>query len=417
MSRKLLMIAFHFPPAQGSSGIQRTLRFVRHLPAHGWEPVVLTVTPRAHPRTSADLSGEVPGTTEVIRAQGWDTSRHFALAGRYPAFLARPDRWQSWRFDAVRQGLARIRRGDIDAIWSTYPIATAHVIGAALQARSGLPWIADFRDPMAQDGYPADPRTRAQFLDIEAQAMRQAARCVFTTPGAAALYAQRYPAAAGERLAVIENGYDESTFAAADRLATPPAQSGGPLTLLHSGIVYESERDPRALLQALALLRQREGIDASALKLRFRASQNDALLARLAAEAGVQDQIELAPAVGYREALAEMLGADGLLVMQASNCNAQIPAKVYEYLRAGRPVLPLTDPVGDTAGVLRGAGVSALARLDDPADIAGLLVRFLRHREDPAFRPDPQAARRTSREARTVELAAMLERVVPARRA
>jgi hypothetical protein len=63
--------------------------------------------------------------------------------------------------------------------------------------------------------------------------------------------------------------------------------------------------------------------------------------------------------------------------MQASNCNAQIPAKVYEYLRAGRPVLCLSDPIGDTAQMLRNAGITAIARLDSPEDITRLLLCFL----------------------------------------
>ncbi len=66
--------------------------------------------------------------------------------------------------------------------------------------------------------------------------------------------------------------------------------------------------------------------------------------------------------------------------MQASNCNAQIPAKLYEYLRAGRPIICLSDPAGDTATVVRNAGIDSMARLDSAEDIAALLARFL----DPA---------------------------------
>ena len=58
--KTVLMIAYHFPPLAGSSGIQRTLRFVQHLPALGWKPVVLTADPRAYERTSEDLVRDVP---------------------------------------------------------------------------------------------------------------------------------------------------------------------------------------------------------------------------------------------------------------------------------------------------------------------------------------------------------------------
>lgn len=178
------MVAYHFPPLAGSSGIQRTLRFVQQLPQFGWEPVVLTAHPRAYERTEESLLAEVPPQTHVVRAQAWDTARHLAFKGRYLGAWARPDRWASWRFDAVRQGLALIRQHKPQAIWSTYPIATAHRIGAELARRSGLPWIADFRDPMAQDGYPTDPRVWQSFKGIEEQAFGQARACVFTTEGA-----------------------------------------------------------------------------------------------------------------------------------------------------------------------------------------------------------------------------------------
>ena len=164
--KRVLMVAYHFPPLTGSSGIQRTLRFVQHLPSFNWQPLVLTASPRAYERTSDDLNRDIPPGTVVRRAFALDTARHLSISGRYVGAMARPDRWVSWRFDAVRRGLQMIREYKPDAIWSTYPIATAHLIGAELQRRSGLPWIADFRDPMAQDGYPVDPITRAQYQRI-----------------------------------------------------------------------------------------------------------------------------------------------------------------------------------------------------------------------------------------------------------
>jgi hypothetical protein len=95
----------------------------------------------------------------VERAFALDASRQLAVRGRYPAFMARPDRWVSWWLGAVPKGLAMIRKYRPQAIWSTYPIATAHKIACTLQRLTGLPWIADFRDPMAQDGYPEDRKT------------------------------------------------------------------------------------------------------------------------------------------------------------------------------------------------------------------------------------------------------------------
>ena len=409
--KRILMIAYHFPPLAGSSGIQRTLRFVQHLPALGWQPMVLTAHTRAYEQTSQDLLADVPSNTVVRRAFALDTARHLQLAGRYLGWMARPDRWVSWKFDGVRQGLQMIEQFRPDVIWSTYPIPTAHVIAAKLHQKTKIPWVADFRDPMAQDGYPPDPLTKQSYLQIEAQAAQRASFCVFTTPGAARDYQQRYPAAA-QRMVVIENGYDEESFASACALApavqTQPREHR-PLVMLHSGIVYPSERDPTQLFVALGDLKRRDILTPQALRIRFRASFHDALLLELATKHGAKDFIELCPAIPYRQALAEMMQVDALLVMQASNCNAQIPAKIYEYLRAGRPILGLTDPEGDTAGVLRQAGLNDIVKIDSADQIAVALPAFVRDwRSGRSALPSARAVQQASRRGRSVALATLL---------
>ena len=412
-ARRVLMVAYHFPPLAGSSGIQRTLRFVQHLPAFGWQPLVLTIRPQAYERTGHDLDDAVPRDVPVRRALGFDTARQLAVGGRYAAWMARPDRWTSWRFDAVRQGLRMIREFAPQVLWSTYPIATAHVIGAELQRRSGLPWVADFRDPMAQDGYPPDPLTWRRYARIERRAAEQARLCVYTTPSALRTYRERYPAAA-ERMALLENGYDEESFAAVATDAQPQPLNPGALTLLHSGIVYPSERDPSALFAALGQLRESGWLERSGLRIRFRAAVDEALLRALADRHGVAAAIEICPPVGYRDALAEMRRADALLVLQAENCNAQIPAKIYEYLRARRPILCLSHPDGDTEATLRRAGVRGHARLDDAASIAELLQRFAADHAAGAlasYLPDDAAVAQSSRRGRAEVLAQHLDRL------
>ncbi len=409
----VLMVAFHFPPQRGSSGIQRTLKFAQYLPASNWQPLVLT----AHPRAHADIApGPVtlPAGLVVRRAFALDTARHLAVKGRYTRLLALPDRWVTWCLGAVPAGLAMIRTYRPQVLWSTYPIASAHLIGLALHKLSGLPWVADLRDPMLDAVYPADPLSRRVAGWIEAKTIRAAARVVCTTPGAVRHYRQLFQDVPPERFCLIENGYDDEDFDAAEADARAAAQpAGGPLTMLHSGIVYPLERDPTPLFAALAGLLRDGRLTPARFQLVLRAPVHEAFLTTLIGEYGIGSLVTIAPPLPYRAALAEMLDADALLLLQAANCNDQVPAKLYEYLRANKPLLALTDPQGDTWAAVRAAGIDTLAPLDDAEKIGAALLQFIALAEAGTAPLASDAVRHShARSARTVQLAALFDAVV-----
>lgn len=416
MPRSVLLVAFHFPPVQGSSGVQRTLRFAQHLPTFGWRPIVLTIRPEAYEAIRPVTGNEVPESLEVHRAFGFDAARQLSVAGRYPRSLAMPDRWATWKFWAVRKALKLIRGQAIDAVWSTFPTATAQLIGLEVARRSGVPWVAEFRDPMWQGGeYPPDPRVNVFWKVLEGRIFQTASRVVVTAPGAADTYSDRFPRYPRDSIVLIPNGFDEETFRrAAESLPDlPQSRHAGPLTLLHSGIIYRSERDPTHLFKAIASLKGRGELGAQRLQLILRASGDDAGFRRDVERIGISDIVRVEPAVDYLHALKEMLTADGLLLLQASNCNAQVPAKLYEYLRAGRPIVALTDPAGDTARTLSSAGTGIQARLDSTGEIERALLRFLVEAPSGTWRrPPPETIRSFSRESQSGQLAHLLDELV-----
>src|SRR5262249_38739590 len=112
-------------------------------------------------------------------------------------------------------------------------------------------------------------------------------------------------------------------------------------------------------------------------ELRLRDSGHDAHFSELARTLGVSELVSLLGPLPYRQALAEMLDSDGLLVLQGKPSNPAIPAKVYEYLRARRPILGLVHPDGETATLLRHLGLDTMAPLDDIAGIRKLLLQWL----------------------------------------
>ena len=411
--KRLLMIAYHFPPVRVSSGIQRTLKFCAYLREYGWEPMVLSISPRAYEITSPDQMKEIPEGVVVERAFGLDTSRHLAIRGKYLHWMAQPDRWISWWPGAVWTGMKMIRRYRPAAIMSTFPIATAHRIGLSLQKRSGLPWVADFRDSMTEPGYPRDPLTWKIQRRLEEQAVRHCARAVFTTELTRQMYAERYPEIPDSRWAVIENGFDEENFRDAEaRLSPAPLGEPDQITLVHSGVLYPKERDPRPFFAAVSALKKAGTIDARRLQIILRATGSDDFYRPMIAEQQIDDIIRLEPVVAYRDALQEMLRADGLLLFQGSVCNHQVPAKIYEYYRAGKPILALADPAGISAQMLRNVGVPDIADIADSGAIAATLAGMLdalRHGRRQGVAPE--AAALNSRKARTAELAKLLNQL------
>ena len=408
-----LLIAFHFPPVKVSSGVQRTLAFSRYLADYGWQATVLSAHPRAFPATSNDQLHDVPASVDVVRAPAWDTSRHLSFRGRYVSWMALPDRWISWWVGGVFQALRLVRKKQAKVVWSTYPIATAHLIGWGVQKLTGLPWVADFRDSMVDAVYPAPGSLQRRCHQwIERRVVRDCQVAVFTTPSAVAMYQQRYPNQPADKFICLPNGYNEAIFAEVLAQVSTEKTSKACLTLVHSGVLYPSERDPLPFFNAIAQLKNSGVIASGQVEIVLRATGHDALYQPALERLDIADIVHLAPAIDYREALTEMLDADGLLIFQAANCNHQIPAKLYEYFRAQRPVFALTDSAGDTAATLQAAGLNDIASLDDQQAIAIKLQIWLDAiAKGQAATADPEVAMRYSRQSLTATLARVFTRV------
>jgi glycosyltransferase involved in cell wall biosynthesis len=373
-----MMIAFHYPPYSGGSGIHRTLKFSRYLLHHGWQPIMLAPNPRAYPNTSFDQIAEIPSSVKVHRAFALDTGRHLAVRNSYPQLLALPDRWISWFFGAVPAGVRLIAKYRPDVIWSTFPIATAHLIGATLCRLMRIPWVADFRDSMTEDDYPRDPRVRRSYLCVERLVVRHSSCLIFTTDSAREMYHHRYADLAANRSLVIANGYDESDFAS---IQSPPVAGEAhsrPIRLVHAGLLYPKERDPIPFLRVLGRLKTMKMVDSNSLRVDLRAPGSESYYSHEISKYGIDDLVHLLPALPFHMSLQDCAAADALLLFQAPCCNHQIPAKVYEYLRLNKPILALTSETGDTANLLRECGGATLMSILDEEVIFQALPAFLR---------------------------------------
>jgi glycosyltransferase involved in cell wall biosynthesis len=406
--KRLLLIAFHFPPVQGSTGVTRTLAFARYLTRLGWDVTVLTVIPTAFERRLEDNYRLIPDDIQVHRAWAFDTKKAWSALGRYPRFLALPDRWQSWVLGGYIKGRSIIKDFQPHLIMSTYPLASAHLLGYLLHQASHIPWVAEFRDPMLQENYPNNRWERRAFSGIEKRVFRHADEVVVTTDGSRSYYAQRYPLFPVENISVISNGYDPEMFSSISRTPVSPS---GHLVLLHSGVLYPHERNPQAFFTAIKSLGEQGVLDRFEVQFHFRGSGNESAYEQTVEQLGISDYIKFTPNIPYVEALQEMSEASALMLFQADNCNDQIPAKAYEYMHIGKPILGLADPSGDTGKLLRKAGVRSIAKLENAAEIETVIRGFLEQLKDNcAYTVPKDFAMQYSREAQSKLLDKLLSR-------
>jgi glycosyltransferase involved in cell wall biosynthesis len=362
-----LMIAYHYPPENSSSGVLRTLKHTRYLGRFGWRVTVLTLDRDAYSMTDPKLEDQVPGDVRVIRTRFIDVKRHLAVRGTYPAFLAIPDRWIGWWPWAVTAGHRVMKEDPVDVIYSTSPHATAHLIGWALARRAGTGWVADFRDPWYED--PPEPGTpwvaQVGARRLERIVVRRADRIVASTTRLRNTLAVRYPWKPPEDFVAIPNGYDEDDFSVG---VEPSRQPSDELLMVHAGNINESFRDPRPLFEAVGRAADAGLVEPMRIRIRFLGGGpfGETEEVKQAVErAGLGSRVEFLPRVSYRASLAELARANVLLLLQASTDTVDlVPAKLFEYLRVGRPVLAVV-PEGATAEVLRDVGGGWVA---DPAD-------------------------------------------------
>ncbi len=406
-----MIIAYHFPPQAGSSGLLRSLKYCRYLPQFGWRPAVLTPHPRAYEKIDEKSLNSIPKGVPVIRSFAMDTKKHMGIGGRYLRYMALPDRWVSWVFGGVPTGLRAVRERKIDVLYSTFPIMSAAVIGLWLQRFTGLPWVLDLRDPMGQDDCGNDRLVRGVWNKVERACMRRVSRVIFTAESTRRIYLERYPEFLKPEMCVlISNGYDEADFRHLELSAIGPVPAGRRIRLVHSGLIYPVERDPRPMFSAVGRLKKMGRLSADRVQIVFRAPGSEDLYRRLLTERDIEDLITLEPHMPYRQALQECAEADGLLLFQAADCDMQIPAKAYEYLRIGKPILALTTHAGDTATLLREVGGATIVNIASEDEIYEGLSSFidaLRVGTHPV--PDKEKIQRYTREGQAGQLARVLD--------
>jgi glycosyltransferase involved in cell wall biosynthesis len=360
--RTLLLVTYHFPPS-AASGSFRLLGFARHLLPRGWRTVV--VAPPSMPYESVDeeLGRKVPPETAVYPApfpKGNRLTRRFV-----PDSIWFPGAWK-----ACRRALAAEKP---EAVLTSSPPHAVHVLGRLLKSRYGLPWVVDFRDPWTYGhGRPRQRNWVAHGEAIKEKIVLRAADAIIVnTPRARAALANDLPAFAA-KMHVIPNGYDPESFP----LEETPRTSPTALSIVHTGEIYAG-RDPRPFFDALLGMQLPPGTPP--LQVTFLGNSTDPRhdWPKEVQSRGLENVIHFAGRVDYAQALKVMQNADILLLLDGVDRRVGIPAKLYEYFGARRPILALAKE-GDISWALAKSGVCyRLAHPANPAQIRQALTELL----------------------------------------
>jgi glycosyltransferase involved in cell wall biosynthesis len=353
-NRQLLLIAYYFPPVN-ESGAQRPFRFVRYLERHGYHTQVITASPQRDGAPWPDA------TTVSAAAQARGKARlRQCIWSALQRVLPYNDQLP-WVSPAIQAAEEAMSSGHPQAILSTSPPVACHLAALALKRRFGLPWIADFRDPFYRNPH----RTQRRFTQpyervVERLIFQHADAIIANTDSAAEVMRRQYPSHF-EKIHLIWNGYDPEQILKARPI--PPREYS---MILHAGSLYAG-RHPGVLLESLHRLITRGQIDPAGIRVRLVGSldfsrpwvSSDAFVA-LRQKGCLEYTSDVVP---QQEALREMAEADYLLLLDENEAGVavQVPAKLFQYIRIGRPILAFTAKNSPTERILARSGISYAA--------------------------------------------------------
>ena len=434
--KKLLFVANYFPP-MASGGIARQLRFLRYLPEFGWEPTVLTchakgpvpdpegvrivrtLTPSPDPvyeaarRASAALKGlraargggaggsgaAAPETTAHPTAGEFDADSLVSDQKRYARrqdinrWLFVPDQYVGWVPPAVARGVGLVRDEGFDAVFSSFPRPSTELVAAGIAARTGLPWLADYRDPWPTHQfrlYKSRLHEKAHFR-LEHWALGHAAWATAVNEPIAEDLRQRFPHLR-ERVSVIANGFDRAE-------APDDVSLGDDFWFVHTGRLYSRGRQVTEIIDALTQL-------PDDVKLLFVGVEGPRIMA-YARSAGVESRVRCEPFALHARALGFQQAASGLVLITGA-AKESLSSKIFEYLQSGRPIFALTPDHTAAAALLEEAGGGYRPAPGQP--LAEAMTEFVARARAGQFAPaDPAVVDRYDGRELTKQLAALLD--------
>jgi glycosyltransferase involved in cell wall biosynthesis len=358
--KKVLFITYYWPPS-GKASLQWPLKIIKHLPAFGWQPVVLTVEDDTFSDKDESFLKEVAEDLKVIKTKSLEpfnlykkftgkgkdsklsasetiSTKNKSLAHRLSIWIRMnlfiPDARIGWYFPAVKGGTNFISNEKIDAIVSVGPPHTAHLIGKKLSVKYKLPHIPVFIDPWVDIAYYQNFKRNSIALKIdnrlEKSVLQNAESAVFVTETMKEDYQKKYQFLK-DKSQVLYWGYSEEDF----NDIVLRENTGRNKVLVHAGNLF-SYQNPVKLWQQV----KKEIENGNPLRLKFIGTVDEEIVKSISS-AGLDPYTDYLGFLPYQKMLTEVCNADFLLVCATEP--RHVPGKLFEYLKAGKPIIAYGD--------------------------------------------------------------------------
>ena len=419
--KKILIIAYYFPPIQ-SGGVYRPLKFVKYLREFGWEPVVLTINPVTIHSIDAGLLNDVPENILVERTPQLDFYRLIGLfrknrpteqvgggennqdkpasrgKGKSGSSLMRmlsgfkrqlllfvrgvffvPDDEVPWLPVAFARAIKIAKREGVDAVMTTSPPQSAHMVGLLVKWATGLPWVVDFRD-LWMDEFDLYERPYGRWRRpveklMEKMVVKRADRVINISQGEKLCLQSSYNDLPAEKFHVIDNGFDPEDFEVSGGMNGADREKRDRLRITYIGTLYVGTADEFFDVMS-GLFVEDPGIG-DRLEIRFVGPIDAEYLERLE-NSNFSHSIHMTGMVSHDEAIREMCEGDVLLVLMGGEKMqaGEVPGKIYEYMGARKPILSLVRQ-GDVSAILKETDMALIVDPRNASEIRKTLLSLL----------------------------------------
>ncbi len=429
--KRVLIITYYWPPS-GGGGVQRWLKFAKYLPEYGWQPVIFTPETQNAPATDITLESDITPDLEIIRRPIWEPySIYRQITGRKAdenpgaAFASGkkdnpltedisnwirsnffiPDARKFWIKPSVRFLKKYIPENRFDAVVTTGPPHSMHLIGLGLKKALNIQWLADFRDPWTDIDYfdqlKLTSLANRKHHRQESEVLKTADRVVCVSNSNSIVLGRK----SGVKVEIITNGFDESDIPKGKITADEK------FTISHIG-TFMANRNPESLWQALSeLIGENESFKAD-FKLVL-VGKTDASITSELEKYGLNPFTEILPQVSHQEAILRQRQSQLLLITvnKTGDSKGMVTGKVFEYLASGRPILAIGPADGDLAEILKETGTGVISDFDDKISMKAHVMNFYKQYQQGTLSVTPRNVEKFTRKILAGDMAKLLNNI------